>query len=318
MDESPSPAFKECFLLDQIIMIFSLFAWLVIFSLFLIFGDVPALSSDFHNLCLEKLHFSGSLGDIYRALVCGKRLPVSPVKSLFVQGGLIHLTVVSGAHLLFLERFWKKLPFPVLLKTHGIFFLLIVYALASHFHPPVVRALFAFFLHRLSSQFKLFWSTRQIILLSGILCLIYQPAWVYSLSLQLSLLACFLQTMSPSLLKRSFFTYLFLLPIVNRWQALHPFTVLIHWILAPLIGTLLFPFSFLSPFFPFLYPISDFLWSGVLKLLKIFQFFPSQSPLMTWFIPEPWIWPYFIFVYFCIFNKDLLKRHFFIYPKKSQ
>ena len=256
--------------------------------------------------------------DIYKSLVCGKRLPAGPLKLLFIQGGLIHLTVVSGAHLLFLERFWKKLPGPVFLKTHGLFVILILYALASHLYPPVVRALFSFFLFRLSHSLKLFWNPNFITLLSGIGCLIYQPSWVHSFSLKLSLLACFLQNISVNSLKKCFFIYLFILPVVNRWQALHPLTVLINWTLAPLISGLLFPLSFLSPFFPDLYFLTDQLWAVTLQALKFIQIFPSQSPLIKWFIPEGWIWPYIGLVCIILFITDFFQRKRLFYSKKTE
>ena len=290
--------------------------WVICFSLLFPFLDIVSLSTKFHSLCLENLNFKTQLADIYKSLVCGKKLPAGDIKELFVQGGLIHLTVVSGAHLLFLEKFWKKLPFPLFLKTHGLFIVLILYALASRLYPPVVRALFSFFLFRLSQFFKLFWSAHFITLLSGILCLIYQPSWVYSFSLQLSLLACLLQNISKSFIKRCFFIYLFILPIINRWQALHPLTVLINWTLAPLISSLLFPLSFLSPFFPSLYTLSDSLWGLFLQILKIIQILPSQSPLMKWFIPEQWIWFYIAFTYILLFTIRLFQRNFRLYPKK--
>ncbi len=267
----------------------------------LAFWDLSSMAEELHFLCLKKLSWESSMTDIYKSLVCGKRLPEGQLKGLFIQGGLIHLTVVSGAHLLFLEKFWKKLPLPVFLKTYGVFVILILYALISRMYPPVTRALFSFFLFRLSQSLKLFWSAGGITLLSGILCLIYQPRWADSFSLQLSLLASLLYSLPTNSIKKCFFIYVFILPVVNRWQALHPLTVLLNWTLAPLIASLLFPLSFLSPMIPILYPVTDFLWAFPIQVLKIAKLFPSESPLMQWFIPKEWIWPYIGFVCFVIF-----------------
>lgn len=296
----------------------SIFLFLCIFLV--LPWDIPTLSRDLNDLCLNQLSFRGSLKDIYKAFVCGKRLPSGHLKELFVQGGLIHLTVVSGAHLLFLEKFWKKLPLPSIVKTPGVFVVLILYALASQLHPPVVRALVAFFLFRVSHFFKLFWSPQLLVLLSGILCLIYRPSWVYFFSLQLSLLACLLQTISTSSIKKCFFTYLFIFPIVNRWQVLHPLTVLINWILAPLISCLLFPLTFISPFVPSLYPLTDTLWSIVLQALKWVQVFlsPTQSHLLSWIIPEKWIWPYIAMVCCILFINSCYQRRLLYSSKKKK
>ena len=299
-------------------IILTVFLFLFIGLSFLFpFLDISHLSNDLHHLCLEQLNFDTKLKEIYKALVCGKRLADSNFKQVLLKGGLIHLTVVSGLHLLFLERFWKKLPLPIFLKTYGLFVILIFYAFASHLHPPVLRALISFFFFQLSRSLKLFWSTNCIILLSGIFCLIYKPSWIYSFSLQLSLLACFLQNSSKSAIKKHFFTYLFILPIINRWQALHPLTVLINWTLAPIISSLLFPLSFLSPFLPFMYTITDTLWAIVFQALKVVKFLPSQSPLMKWYIPKEWIWLYIITVCLIIFVIKFFEKKFYLYPKKK-
>ena len=296
----------------------SLFIFIFISSSYLFpFLNVSELSNNLHRLCLTQLNFETPLADLYKALVCGKRLASnSPLKELFVKGGLIHLTVVSGAHLLFIEKLWEKLPLKTGLKTYGLFVFLILYAFASHLHPPVVRALFAFFLFRLSHSSKLFWNASFVTLLSGIFCLIYKVSWVHSFSLQLSLLACFLQTLSKSSIKKCFFIYLFIFPIVSQWQSLHPITIFINWIVAPLISGLLFPLSFLSPFFPILYPISDFLWTFCLQLLKFVQFLPSESFFLKWSLSKIWIWPYIGFVALTIFIINFLKKWFFLYPNK--
>ena len=270
-----------------------------------------------HGFCLEHLDFHTPWKEIYTSLVCGKRLTGGALKNTFVQGGLIHLTVVSGAHLLFLEKFWKRLPWPSFIKTNGLFLLLICYALTTNLQAPVLRALFSFCLFRFSHSFKLFWNPNLITLLSGLLCLLYQPSWANSFSLQLSVLACLLLHLSTSPIKKCFFVYLFILPIVNRWQNLHPFTVLINWMLAPFISGLLFPLSFLSPFLPFLYPLTDSLWSLTIQFLKLIEFFPSQSPLITWYLPKKWIWPYIIFIRFLTFTIHKLNRQKNLYPKKS-
>ena len=285
-----------------------MFAFLFFLSFFCI--NLSALSSEVHEICLQHLNFESSFPDIYKALVCGKRLPSGEVKQLFVKGGLIHLTVVSGAHLVFLESLWLKLPLPKTLKVKGLSLFLILYALASNLHPPVLRALFSFFLLQLSHNLQLFWSSTSIILFSALICLIYNVTWVDSVSLQLSVLASLVYSISKNSLKKSFFIYLFILPLLNRWQNLHPFTVLINWIAAPLISGFLFPLSFLSPFAPFLYKASDFLWLKFLWLLEGVKFLPSDTVLIQYQLPENWTWFYILLIFFVLSVLKKLRRLF--------
>ena len=284
-----------------------MFGFILLLLAFLCF-DLTALSNEIHEICLKQLSFKSSLPDIYKALVCGKRLPYGELKQIFVKGGLIHLTVVSGAHLLFLENLYLKLPLPKPIKNGGLCFFLILYALASQFQPPVVRALFSFFLLQFSQRLKLFWSATGRTLLSALFCLIYNKDWIDSGSLQLSVLASLVYSVPKSSLKKAFFIYLFLLPFLNRWQSLHPLTVLINWILAPVISGLLFPLSFLSPFLPFLYKISDFLWLVFLRLLEGVKFLPADTALIKYQLPEKWTWFYILFIFFVLSAFKKLKR----------
>ena len=194
--------------------------------------NIEELSFYLHDQCLDILPLKGKWLPVYKALICGQRLPRGPIKQAFVEGGLIHLMVVSGAHLMFLEKLWIKLPLPFFKKS-GLFFFLLFYALITQLHPPVVRALFSFFLFQMSRSYKFFWNHPFVTHLSGILCLMCSPQWIHSLSLQLSWLAALAQGTSSSSFKRAFFTYIIVFPIVSQWQFLHPLTVLINWLAAP-------------------------------------------------------------------------------------
>ena len=287
--------------------------WFLLIPLFfclspwLPFVDIDSLSSLFHSQCLSLVSFESRYRNVYEALLCGRRLPEGDLKSAFVKGGLIHLMVVSGAHLLFLEAAWRKIPLPPKVKTPSLVFLLVVYALAARLHPPIMRALFAFFLFRLSQSCKLFWSSNMRVHISGSLCLIYRPAWVYSSSLPLSWLASLAQNHSSSL-KRAFMSYLFILPIISRWQDLPPLTVIVNWLLAPLIGSLLFPMSFFGALFSPLRVVCDWLWGLVFLFLQAFKGLPRSSPLQEWSLPSEWTWQYLALIFLLVHTVEAYRR----------
>ena len=201
--------------------------------------------------------------------------------------------VVSGAHLLFLERLWIKLPLPFFKKT-GLSFFLVFYALITHLHPPVLRALFSFFLFQLSQSQKLFWSQSVITHLSGFLCLFYSPQWTHSLSLQLSWLASLAQGLSSSSLVKALCTYVIVFPIISQWQFLHPLTVLINWLIAPLIGFFLLPLSFITAFLPFLQFVNDKIWDFIFFLLTFINQLLPDFPRLSTFqqFQKEYIWLY--------------------------
>ena len=263
-----------------------------------------SLSQNLHELCLTELSFQSNYPEIYQALICGKRLPFGELRELFIKGGLIHLMIVSGAHLIFLEYWLSKLPVPSRLQNLFLSISLVIYALISQLHPPVLRALFSFFIRRFSEKNHLFWGPFQVTLLSAFFCLFYIPNAKDSFSLQLSVLATLLYHSCRNSLLRSFLIYLFILPIINHWQGLSSLTVLVNWILAPLISSLLFPLSFLSVFCPFLYPFTDVLWFLFLKILKITEFFPFKTSLFSWSLPRDWIWFYVLGLWCFLFHLE--------------
>ena len=266
--------------------------------------DIRDIAADFHARCLSVLNRqNGEWEPVYKALVCGQRLRGGPVRRIFEEAGLIHLMTVSGAHLLFMERLWIKLPLPFLKKT-WIFLFLIFYALITDLHPPVVRALFAFFLFQLSHSYKLCWSHPLVTHLSGALCLFYSPHWIHSVSLQLSWLASLAYGISSFALMRALTIYIIVLPVVSQWSFLHPLTAFVNWSLAPLVGALLLPLSFAAAVLPFLLPLSDAAFSALFLLLKeIVRLLPDLPRLKSFRVfVDDFIWIYIgaVFILSCL------------------
>ncbi len=283
-------------------------SWIPLFNL-------SSLSLGIHNQCLDLISFDSYWKNIYEALICGEKLPKGYLRETFVKGGLIHLMIISGAHLLFLEKFWKKLPLPYMVKTLSLYFILTLYTLGALLHPPITRALFSFCLFRFSESKKLFLNSNIVTHLSGFLCLIYNPSWINSTSLQLSWLASLSQNAKTSL-RKCFLTYFIILPIINRWQEIHYITIIINWLFAPLIGAILFPLSFLSAFFHPLHFLTDTLWDIIFNILQIVKLFPSSISSLKFSIPVKWTWLYISSTILIFYIMDSYKR-LSLYKKKT-
>ncbi len=179
--------------------------------------------------------------DLVASLVCGLPLPPGHSKQAFLDTGLIHVMVVSGAHLLFLESLLGRAPALIKLPALG------VYCWLTGFGAPVVKA----FLHRLC-ELQLRnrgWSSLQIEAVAVLLTLTLFPWWLLSRSLQMSWM-CFLALSLPKILKwsaldQSLKAYLFLYIFVGA----SPIGIVWNTLLSPLIGVVLFPLSLaLLPF----------------------------------------------------------------------
>lgn len=217
--------------------------------------------------------------DLYAALVCGVDAPPSHARALFVETGLIHVLVVSGAHLVFLERGLTWCPSPVRV------FILGAYCWLTGFGAPVVRA----FVRRLCTPAleRRAWTRLQIEAAASLLVLLTYPPWLSSRSFLMSWL-CALALVAPwpwrrpAALHTSLKCFVFLAPFC-------PNSLLsIGWnfALGPLIGDVLFPVSVLACLINWSAPFADLMWRAVLTLLELG---PRAEPNF-YFRPLAWIW----------------------------
>lgn len=277
--------------------------------------DIQPYVTSLHQMCLDHLPPLSLWKEAHAAVVCGKKLKSGASYDAFRSSGLLHLLVVSGAHLLFLERILRRvlpfLPKPMLWTS----LICTTYACMALLHPPVVRALLSLHLHLINRHFKLFWRKDQEVLYTGLVCLCIFPSWSKSYSLALSWAASLALTLpwpkSPwKPLLQSFSVYLLLWPFLMSFAPQHPATIMINWIGAPFIGSILFPASILSALFHPLTPVADFLWNISTKGLSLIS--ETWSPLT----PQPG-WPLVgLWVFVIIFH--ILNHFLWIYLRRRR
>jgi hypothetical protein len=209
----------------------------------------------------------------YQAIVCGQNLPPSIEKGWFQQTGLIHVIVVSGSHLIFLE---EGLSLVIRgnrwVATSLRWALLLLFALASNLQPPITRALvhraWAFTINRRGQHLK----GLHLQLLSGLTTLAFFPGWWSSLSFLLSWLCALALSFplpSKNPLWRAFLVYVLLVPALLAVQTPQPASILFNALFAPLLGAALFPLSLLGFFHPWFALLSDWSWRSLFLLFSI-------------------------------------------------
>jgi len=223
------------------------------------------------KVCVDLLPSSAHAG-LYAALICGIRLNEGEAKQLFIDTGLIHIMVVSGAHLLFIERRFAWIAPNARLCVLG------TYCWLTGFGAPVVKAFFRRCLERKFGPRG--WSPIQCeaAAVAGLLILI--PAWLFSRSFLMSWM-CSLAFMLPKILPvldRPLKAYVLLF----AFSAASPLTVIWNALLAPFVGEFLFPVCLLVIPFPFLTPLVDLMWDGLLLVLRL----NPQSETLNWFAPS--------------------------------
>ncbi len=271
-------------LLPTLLIISLIFAAVVRFS---ILHHFEFLTSFLHAKCLERLPVNATALPELKALVCAENFSGLFVSEVFVTSGLIHLFVVSGAHLLVLQNIYDRLLLhrDSPLAKNIFFVILFIYGAACEFNSPVSRSVIAIFLMAYLASHKLYWPKHYCLLLVGLATLIIEPAWLQSISLQLSWLAAFVVNLNTEFFRHKNFIfkqslYFFaLLPILIYFQIPSPLVIVMNLIFTPILEFILFPLGLLVWLIPGLHPLFD-------SLIELLKFILNKINLQWHFQPE--------------------------------
>lgn len=234
------------------------------------------LSTPFQRQCLKRAGQMPELDAFLPSLVCGKKLRAGdPLFSTLTHLGLIHIFVISGAHLVFLRQLLCRFfPHPFVL------WVLLFYTLMVGAHPPVLRAWLVLWVLHLSDSPKITHGRLALsVFLTGLLLPDISQA---GLSMALSWAAVSTLIWRSQSKNQKFqlaWLYLTLIPLLIGLKIPHPLTILINALIGPVIFLGLLPLSLLAWLFPVLQHCVELLW-GCLYLCLTF---------LTHLVPYPFI-----------------------------
>lgn len=294
-------------------ILFPIFLILSLSSPFDFHESLLQLAIPLHNSCLSFINQGGELNFIYQSLICGESLPKNSFYQALRTLGLLHLMVISGTHMLLLERILSKilfLPSSVrLLKRGLLLFFLLLYAFIGLLKPPVVRAFVSLCLNLLNQKFQLKWAKHQRVLLSGAICLMIFPTWWTSYSLILSWAGSLALSLTRGI-KKELCCFLLLYPLLLPLAPQSPVSLFSNWIFAPILTVFLFPLTLCAIPIPLLQPLIDFIWEKVESFLYLFTLsLPSLSEGIKF--PLFWAWSYLMTVHFMIYFWKIYKKRNF-------
>lgn len=276
------------------------------------------IAAPIHQACYSLAPHSTEI-DYYRAIVCGTPLGFSSFRDELRQTGLIHLLVVSGSHVAFLETVLVNASRHFPLIRHAIPFVLVIFALANLLEAVVMRALFSLLLRRFNERFHLSWGEVQILCMAGILavgfCKGKQSLFSLCLSWLLSLALLELDspaqpkwkaTSTDSLLK-NVRAYLFVAPGLLSFSLPHPASILCNFVFAPVMGFALFPASLLAFFIPGFTAVSDWLWRIVKEVVRLIASYVPPG-LERCEVPHPLLIAYVAILTFFAWRKESLRE----------
>ncbi len=248
------------------------------------------LSLEVHHFCLQSSP-SSHWQDFYQAIVCGKKLQASVQWQQMKQLGMLHILVVSGAHLAFLSQTLRFLCFHRLPESLEKLFLLGL-VVVCQFQAPALRAWCYLFISGINRKKKLFLKPSGLLLVAIIFCLSINPLFFAGMSLPLTWLACLGIGFGKNSFTQSFFCFLFLQPILSQWGSPSLLTVGINAFITPLVGMVLFPASLFCFFLPFLTPVVDRLWELLFHLAQVLSPSLVLSEAENFSEGKLWLWLY--------------------------
>lgn len=192
------------------------------------------------------------------ALICGTNISNKEKKNLLIKLSLIHIFVVSGAHLILLESLLTWIG----LTQMWIYPLLIFYGFCCGLNPPIVRALIAYEMRQFSNRQNFNWSPLMIAFISYCISIPWLENQGDYFSLLLSASAAFALCIGQGAIQQQILIYLLTSLLLTGVGLLHPLSILFNLLLGPIIGFLFVPAAACS----ILHPIFADFFYFILKL----------------------------------------------------
>ena len=235
-----------------------------------------------HQLCLDQTETFNNQSEAAAALVCGHQIESLDLQTLFASSGLIHLLVVSGSHLLVMDKGFNFFRLKPALKLT----LLFIFVLVCEMNAPIMRSFMAMLVAGFVKSKKWAWSASFNQWVTSFLCLVINPLWIFSLSFQMSWMASLCldiasHSFTEEKLKQSlvrlfliYFSFVFISCFLGFPSAWAP---LLGLALSPVLELILFPSALLGCLIPPLSFVFDSLFSLLTHFICLFnpeKYFP--------------------------------------------
>lgn len=223
--------------------------------------------------CDEFLSWKMEHQDSLTALLCGTDLNNKNHKELLKKSSLIHIFIVSGAHLLFLDQFLSTLRIPLFVR----FLIWLFYSVIAGWQAPVARAFLQLSLRAGLQSRGAYFPSDLIVLIVGLIGIGLFPQWSQSLSYQMSWCASLALSYGAIFRLRPSFQkavltqvsiYICMAPLLYGFGSLHPLSVIFNLLLGNFVAWMILPLALLAGVIPFMRPLFDACLDGFFFLVS--------------------------------------------------
>lgn len=227
---------------------------------------------------------------------------------IYQKNGISHLFALSGMHISMLSLIIYKIVNKFKCKDLIVIIFLLLYVTLTNFSASIIRTIIFFIILKINKKLDLNISTKNALLLTLCIIMIYNPLIVFDIGFQYSGLVTFGLIVSTKYYKKNYFYNLFItsfiallfsLPITlyNNYE-LNLLSILNNLINVPLITFIIYPLSLLTFILKFLEPIYNLsinlleFINNICKLFSLNIIFPKVN-IIFYLI-------YYIFIYLYI------------------
>ncbi len=271
------------------------------------------------NLIIDRIESITLSKKYLYAFIIGEEYYInSDVKNSYQVNGISHLLAVSGSNITFVVALLLKLIDKFKYKYLIVFAYVLTYMFLTDFTASIVRSGIFFILITLNKIFKKNINIKDILYLTLILSLVYNPYLIYSVGYQFSFIISLYLIIFQDLIKKfksyigisfivSIIAFLSSLPIVlNNFYEFNILSIIFNLIYVPFVSFILFPMSLLT----FIFPIFDKIFYSLTLLLENTSLFFANINIFKIVIGKP---NFILIISYYIVITMLLTRFKYIY-----
>ena len=221
----------------------------------------------------------------------------------YQNNGISHLFALSGMHISMLSLIIYKLVNKFKHKDLIVIMFLLFYITLTNFSASILRTIIFFIILKLNKKLDLNISTKNILLITLSIIMIYNPLIVFDIGFQYSGLVTFGLIVSTKYYKKNYFynlfitsfiAFLFSVPITlyNNYE-LNLLSILNNLINVPLITFVIYPLSMLTFILKFLEPIYNL-------TINLLEFINNISSIFSLNIIVPKVHIIFYLIYYLL------------------
>ena len=272
------------------------------------------------NLIINKIN-NKQRSEYYKLFILGSKNELDEnIYKTYKENGIAHLLAISGMHVSLLILIIKKILIKIKESWTDIILIVIIsfYLFLTNFTVSIMRCYVYLVISIINNRLKLNISPIKMLGITALILIIYNPFYIYDVGFQYSMVitaGLILSTkyIQGNYFKRiiviSIFALLFSFPItINNNYEISLLSVLNNIVMVPYVSFILYPFTIISLFIPWLTPIYNY-------LIIIFELFNRISNVYTLKIIVPRLNMIVIFIYYIfifLFIRLSKKKYIFL------